>query len=206
MKAFAMTALAALLVACGGSDNEDAPVPVEPTTRPVPKPLVEGPFWPPMFEEKLPASYLDPAPNEAKFRRLIGPSSRDFYYFRDGSNSDIVGQPCSFDPVGLPDGDPMRPAKATFGDKVFYDPTIVYSSDVVVHRRLVQPQFSPGGMELSSYSGGHSMTIGLAYTGPGTAEYPATPDYDGASAPWYSTSVEVRDGSAVYRCTPKMPS
>lgn len=193
MRTLTAIGLAALLVtlgACGGGDDDkpQQPVPGVPVTpeppRPDPLPLVEGPFWPPVFQEELAFSYLDPAPNEVKFRALIEPLAFDYYRITRRGEIDIIPKPCSFDPAGLPFSDPSRPAKMTFGDKVVLDPA-AFTYVEGAGRWLVQPQFSPYVVALTSGAAPIAFAISVGYN-------PAENTY--------GTSVEAWDGETKYSC------
>ena len=195
LTAIGLTALLVTLGACGGGDDDkpQQPVPEVPVTPEPPRldplPLVEGPFWPSMYGETFAVSYLDPAPNDAKFRGMLKVFSSDSYAFRKGADSPYEGvdAPCSFDPAGLLTEDPSRPAKATFGDKVFYDPTVTNPSGDM-SRKLYRNQFFPFAT-LGSGNLERAMSIQVEYVGDDRLGRPAytyaVTAYD-ASSGWYT--------------------
>ena len=100
-----------------------------------------------------------------------------------------MGKPCTFDPAGLLTADPLRPAKVTFEDMVFYDPTVVYEP-TDVYRLLVRPQFGSGEVTIRAASGGVVMVFELLYLG--------------GDPPQYVRAVEVHTQGVMRKCSERM--
>jgi len=184
MKALAVTGLAALLVtlgACGGGDDDKpqqptpevpvTPEPEQPGPTPESEPPVNDPFWPPAYSAQLPVSYSQPDADDAKFRGFLKPIGHFWYWYKKDADSSFerIDAQCTFDPAGLLTNDPAKPAKLTFGDKVFYDPAAADPASVTARSLARQQSFYAAAVTSTAPGMSFNMVVDFGLNNDSTA-------------------------------------
>ena len=186
MKALTAIGLVALLVtlgACGGGDDDKpqqptpevpvTPEPEQPGPAPEPEPPADDPFWPPAYSAKLPISYSQPDADDAKFRGFLKPIGRFWYWYQKDADSPLerIDAQCSFDPAGLLTNDPAKPAKLTFGDRVFYDPAAADPASVTARSLDRHQSFNSAAVTSTAPGLSFSTVVDFGLNSPTSSTY-----------------------------------